>query len=224
MQAVRKRVFKALVSLTSSSPQPTAKIAAPWSVIQTRAAKIHGSDVRAGHVIERNGRYYEVLNVQHTTQGRGGATIQAEVRDIDSGVKIPQRFRTVEPVEKIVVEQKHVSFLYQDGDTVVLMEPKTFEQVEVSSQIFGKAAVYLKEDIPVILHIYEEKVMSATIPTKVTCKIVDAQDLIKGATATPQYKKAVLDNGLTVSVPQFIKAGDEIVVSTLDDTYVTRAK
>lgn len=147
-----------------------------------------------------------------------------ELRDVDSGNKSNSRFRTDETIEKVFVEQKSFTFLYQDGDTVVLMEPNTFEQVEVSTELFGNAAVYLKEDVPVTLHIYDEKVMSASIPPKVTCTVVDAQPTTKGLTAAPQYKKVVLDNGLTVSAPPFIKSGDEIVVNTMDDSYVTRAK
>ncbi|XP_020274935.1 uncharacterized protein LOC109849503 [Asparagus officinalis] len=236
MQSMRRRVFQALLARSPSSPShpppsisanealPRGTLASPWIAVQTRGCKVHGSDVRPGNVIERNGRLYQVLKAQHTQQGRGGATIQAELRDVDTGNKTNSRFRTDESIEKVFVEQKSFSFLYQDGDNVVLMEPNTFEQVEVSRELFGNAAVYLKEDVPVMLHMYDERVMSATIPPKVTCTVADAQTTAKGLTATPQYKKVVLENGLTVSAPQFIKPGDQIVVNTMDDSYVTRAK
>lgn len=211
-------------SRTANGSLPLGPLAAPWAAVQTRGCKVDGSDVRPGNIIEKNGRFYEVVKAQHTQQGRGGATIQVELRDVDSGNKSNSRFRTDESIEKVYVEQKSLSFLYQDGDTIVLMDPNTFEQVEVSRKLFGDAAVYLKEDVPVTLHVYDEKVMSASIPPKVTCTVVDAQSTSKGLTATPRYKKVTLDNGLTVSAPQFIKSGDEIVVNTMDDSYVTRAK
>ncbi|KAM0937589.1 putative ribosomal protein L2, domain 2 [Dioscorea sansibarensis] len=189
-------------------------LASPWSAIQRRGAKVMGSDVRFGNVIQRK--------AQHTQHGRGGASIQVELRDVDNGNKITERFRTDEAIERVFVEEKSFTFLYQEGDSVTLMEATTFDQIEVPKELFGKAAGYLKDDMKVTVQYYDGKPMSASVPQRVTCTVVDAQPNTKGLTAAPQYKRVLLDNGLTVLAPPFIAAGDEIVVNTTDDTYMTR--
>ncbi|XP_039119577.1 elongation factor P isoform X3 [Dioscorea cayenensis subsp. rotundata] len=280
-------------TLSQSAPNPwnqacdhslcRATLAAPWSAIQRRGAKVMGSDVRFGNVIQRKGRIFQVLKAQHTQHGRGGATIQVELRDVDNGNKITERFRTDENIERVFVEEKSFTFLYQEGDSVTLMEATTFEQIEVAKELFGKAAGYLKDDMKVTVQYYDGKPMSASVPQRVTCTVVDAQPNTKGLTAAPhllapnphcqdriltaatqsgtpgdslghrwahpglgvvlvhwlpaklriscillllvqRYKRVLLDNGLTVLAPPFIAAGDEIVVNTTDDTYMTSSK
>ncbi|MCL7051604.1 hypothetical protein MKW94_021633 [Papaver nudicaule] len=196
----------------------------PWSALQHRGVKVLGTDVRSGNIIQRKGRIYQVLKAQHTQQGRGGATIQVELRDVDSGNKVTERFRTDEAMERVFVEEKSFTFLYTIGESVTLMEPETYEQMEVSKDLFGKAAAYLKEDMKVSLQLYDGKVMSATIPPRVTCTVAEAKGKMKGLTATPQYRRVLLENGLMVQAPPFIEVGDQIIVNTIDDSYITRAK
>nr|CAD1818401.1 unnamed protein product [Ananas comosus var. bracteatus] len=193
--------------------------------------------MRVNHINE--GRIYQVLKAQHTQHGRGGATIQVELRDVDTGNKTTERFRTDEAIERVFVEEKSFTFLYHEGDSVMLMEPTTFEQLEVPKEMFGKAAAYLKDDMSVTVQYYDGRPMSASVPQRVTCTVVEAQPNTKGLTAAPQYKRVVLDNGLTVlnvgvltsKLYQFdllcstlVEAGDEIVINTTDDSYMTRAK
>ncbi|XP_072951659.1 uncharacterized protein [Typha angustifolia] len=180
--------------------------------------------VRLGNVIQRKGRIYQVLKAQHTQHGRGGATIQVELRDVDTGNKTTERFRTDEAIERVFVEEKSFTYLYQEGESVMLMEPSTFEQLEIRKELFGKSAAYLKDDMSVTLQYYDGRPMSASVPQRVTCTVVEAQPNTKGLTAAPQYKRVVLDNGLTVLAPPFVEAGDEIVINTTDDSYMTRAK
>ncbi|XP_015628762.1 uncharacterized protein [Oryza sativa Japonica Group] len=196
--------------------------AAPWAAIQRRGAKMLGSEVKLGNVIQRRGRIYQVIKAQHSHQGRGGATIQVELRDVDTGNKITERFRTDEALERVFVEEKSFTYLYQEGDNVTLMEPETFEQLEVSKELFGKTAAYLKDEMKVTLQYFDGRPMSASVPPRVTCTVVEAQPHSKGITAQPQYKRVLLDNGLTVLVPPFVEAGEKIVVSTADDSYMTR--
>ncbi|XP_020095658.1 uncharacterized protein LOC109715182 isoform X2 [Ananas comosus] len=147
-----------------------------------------------------------------------------ELRDVDTGNKTTERFRTDEAIERVFVEEKSFTFLYHEGDSVMLMEPTTFEQLEVPKEMFGKAAAYLKDDMSVTVQYYDGRPMSASVPQRVTCTVVEAQPNTKGLTAAPQYKRVVLDNGLTVLAPPFVEAGDEIVINTTDDSYMTRAK
>ncbi|KQK12597.1 uncharacterized protein LOC100824737 [Brachypodium distachyon] len=197
--------------------------ATPWAATQRRGAKMLGSDVKLGNVIQRKGHIYQVIKAQHSHQGRGGATIQVELRDVDTGNKIVERFRTDEALERVFVEEKSFTYLYQEGDNVALMEPNTFEQIEVSKDLFGKAAAYLKDEMRVTLQYYDGRAVSGSVPPRVTCTVVEAQPNTKGLTAQPQYKRVLLDNGLTVLAPPFIEAGESIVITTVDDSYVTRA-
>ncbi|KAJ3705477.1 hypothetical protein LUZ61_009182 [Rhynchospora tenuis] len=215
--------FTTLTRQTTCGPHCHATFSAPWAATQSRGAKTLGSDVRLGNVILRKGRIYQVIKAQHSHQGRGGATIQVELRDVDTGNKTVERFRTDEAIEKVFVEDKTFTFLYKEGGSIMLMEPETFEQLEVSEELFGKAASYLKEDMAVTLQYYDGRPMSASVPTRVTCTVVEAQAHTKGQTVAPQYKRVVVDNGLTIMAPSFVEAGDHIVVNTMDDSYITRA-
>ncbi|XP_021714945.1 uncharacterized protein LOC110682903 isoform X1 [Chenopodium quinoa] len=196
----------------------------PWSVYQRRGVKVAGSEVRTGNIVQRKGRIYQVIKAQHTQHGRGGASIQVELRDVDTGNKVTERFRTDESLERVYVEEKTFQYLYSEGDMVVLTDPETFEQLEVPKELFGKNAVYLKEDMTVRVQYYDGRPMSTTVPYRVTCTVVEAQAPMKGLSVNPQYKKVLLDNGLTVLAPPFIVTGDAIVVNTADDSYITRAK
>ncbi|OUZ99547.1 Translation elongation factor P/YeiP [Macleaya cordata] len=144
------------------------------------------------------GRIYQVLKAQHTQHGRGGATIQVELRDVDSGNKITERFRTDEAIERVFVEEKSFTFLYTEGDSVMIMEPNTFEQMEVSKDLFGKAAAYLTDEMKVSLQFYDGKPMSASVPQRVTCTVAEAKGHMKGITATPQYVSSLLVSCFTL--------------------------
>ncbi|KAF7061679.1 hypothetical protein CFC21_068351 [Triticum aestivum] len=237
MQILRRNLLEASRRLSSllHSPPPATLSAArrdpstgslattPWAATQRRGAKMLGSDVKLGNVIQRKGRIYQVIKSHHSHQGRGGATIQVELRDVDTGNKIVERFRTDEALERVFVEDKPFTYLYQEGDNVALMEPNTFEQLEVSKELFGKNAAYLKDEMKVTLQFFDGRALSGSVPPRVTCTVVEAQPNAKGLTATPQYKRVLLDNGLTVLAPPFVEVGENIIVSTVDDSYMTRA-
>ncbi|XP_071720919.1 uncharacterized protein [Rutidosis leptorrhynchoides] len=200
-------------------------LSVPWSANQIRFAKARGSDVRPGNVIERKGKVYQVVKAQHSTQGRGGAIIQVELRDVDSGNKVNERFRTDETVEKIYVESKAYTYLYTDEETdsVVLMEPNTFVQLDVPKHLFGDSVAYLKDDITVSVELFNDRPMSASVPKRVTCTVAEAQVQMKGMGATPHNKKVLLDNGLRVEVPPHVLTGDKILIDTTDNSYISRA-
>ncbi|KAG5517752.1 hypothetical protein RHGRI_038212 [Rhododendron griersonianum] len=220
---------RTLTTPRQSQPLIQSLLASPWSATQLRGAKYRGSDVKPGNVIERKGKIYQVVKAQHTVQGRGGACIQVELRDVDSGNKVNERLRTDEAVEKVFVEEKPYKYLYTEDDFVVLTDPKTYDQLDVPKDLFGEAAVYLKglvlnilvlkakymrrykellvtgsiksiDDMTVTVQLYDGKPMSASVPQRVTCEVVEAQVPMKGIAATPHYKKVLLDNGLSVQL------------------------
>ncbi|KAL8529038.1 hypothetical protein ACS0TY_006486 [Phlomoides rotata] len=194
-----------------------------WSTTQLRHARFSGSDVRPGNVIERRGKLFEVINAHHTTQGRGGAIMQVELRDVDSGNKVNERLRTDESVEKIFVQEKLFTYAYTDDETgnIVLLD-KSYDQLEVPKHLFGESLVYLQDEMQVTVRLYDEKPLSVSIPVRVTCTVVDAAEALKGRGPTP-YKRAVLDNGLAVKVPVHIAPGEKVVISTKDNTYHGRS-
>ncbi|CAH2053606.1 unnamed protein product [Thlaspi arvense] len=216
-----------------------------WSAVQRRGVKVNAIQLRTGNVIERTGRTFRVVEAEHKQQGRGGASIHVELRDVDNGSKLNLRFGAEESVEKVFVQEKSFTCLYTEGDTAYLIEPDTFEQVEVPLDIFGKAAVYLKEEMRVQLQLYDGRALSASVPKHVTCTIEETQLPMKGLTSAPRYKRALLDNGSTIQVaasstsmdhqlpdhhfslwmrkvPSYLEAGEKIVINTEDDSFVKR--
>ncbi|KAL3719761.1 hypothetical protein ACJRO7_004697 [Eucalyptus globulus] len=168
----------------------------PWSVLQQRGVKVRGSDVRPGNVVDRKGCI--VVKADHNQQGRGSAMIQVELRDVESGNKVNARFNTDESVEKVFVEEKSFTCMCTMGDEVALIDPQTFEQVDVKRDLFGKAGVYLKEEMKVMLRFFDDTPLSGSVPKRVICTVVDTPPPLKGVSATPAEKRALLDNGLTV--------------------------
>lgn len=183
-----------------------------------------GSEIRIGNIIEFKNRLCQVLKLQHTQHGRGGATIQAELRDIQSGLKSSERLRTAEAIERVFVDEVVYTYLYREGDHVCLMEPSTFEQVTVPSSFFGEGVVYLRDGMEVTVNVFNGQPLSATVPPRVTCTVAEAEPYFKGQTATAVPKKVILDNGLHVQVPSFVVEGDQVVIDTSDNSYITRSK
>ncbi|PPD77546.1 hypothetical protein GOBAR_DD25520 [Gossypium barbadense] len=174
-------------SLLSSSPW--------WSASQHRGVKVNAIHLRPGNVIEKS-------ESEHKQRGRGGALMQVELRDVDNGNKVSLRFGPEEPVERVFVEEKSFTCLYTEKNTAFLIEPETFDQLQVPLDLFGKSAAYLKEEMKVTLQLYDGRPLTASVPKRVTCTIKETQTPMKGVSATPRYKKALLDNGVTVQVSQ----------------------
>ncbi|KAA0055714.1 elongation factor P [Cucumis melo var. makuwa] len=165
-----------------------------WSVIQHRGFKVHGSDVKVGNIIERKGYFPSVTKVDHSHEGRGKATIKVELRDVESGNKVTQRLATDESVDRVFVQEKAYIFMCKDRDAkVLLMDPDTFEQLEVSEELFGKAAMYLQDDMKVMVQLFNDTPLSASVPKRVTCVVTEAQPPMKGIAATPKYVPSPVD-------------------------------
>ncbi|XP_057813539.2 uncharacterized protein LOC131027473 isoform X2 [Cryptomeria japonica] len=145
-----------------------------------------------------------------------------ELRDLESGLKLTERLRTSEPIEKVHLEDRTFTFLYEEGDTVFMMDPETFEQVELSKSIFGKRAAYLTDGIPITVSFHEGKALSGQMPIRMTCTVAEAEPSFRGQSVSAQYKKLVLENGRTIMGPTYLEAGDKIVVNTIEETYLER--
>lgn len=180
--------------------------------------------IRAGQVIEHDGRRWTVLKQQIITPGKGGAFIQVEMRDLKTGNKTNERWRTADTVERLVTEDKDYTYSYTDGDNIVLMDPETFEQVLVPAALLGEQLPFLQDNMELGAKLVEGDIVGITLPPHVTLEVTEADPVVKGQTASSSYKPAVLSNGVKTLVPPFIESGERIVVRTDDGSYVERAK
>lgn len=186
--------------------------------------KIQANTMRPGMVIEHQGKQWTVLKTDLLQPGKGGAFIQVEMRDIASGNKSNDRWRTQETVEKLEVRERDSQFLFKDDNLYTFMDTETFEQFSLSGDDLGDAAQYLQDGMAVTTNTIEDKPVGITLPTNITLEVVEADAVVKGQTASSSYKPGVLENGVKVMIPPFIEAGTRIVVNTSDGTYVERAK
>jgi elongation factor P len=169
-------------------------------------------------------KLYVVLNAESYHPGKGTPTTQIDMRRISDGVKIAQRYKTTEQVERAYVEDREHQFLYQDGDGFHFMNTENYDQVTLQSDLVGDQASYLQPEMKVTLAVHEGVPVSIELPQKVVLEVVETEPTIKSQTAASSYKPAVLSNGVRTMVPPFVGTGTKIVVMTADGSYVERAK
>jgi elongation factor P len=186
--------------------------------------KINGNAIRPGNIIEHQGRLWRATRIQHTQPGKGGAYLQVELKDVRDGTKLNERFRSSETVERVRLDSKAYQFLFKDGDQYTFMDNETFDQITLPEDMIGEPAAFLQDGMQVTIESYEDSPISVTLPDTVTMRIVEADAVVKGQTASSSYKPALLENGVRVLVPPHIESGTRIVVNTSDASYVERAK
>ena len=185
--------------------------------------KITAIEIKPGMIIEHKNDYWNVLKTQHVKPGKGGAFNQVELKSVIKGIKLNERFRSSEAVEKVEVDEKKFNFLYIDGDNCHFMDNNTFEQVEISKTIIGEHYKLLKENLEVTISFMKEKPISIELPKNIECIIETTDAAIKNQTASSSYKPAILDNGIKINVPPFIESGEKIIIDTRTLEYVKRA-
>ena len=186
--------------------------------------KINGNDIRPGNIIEHNKRLWVATKTQAVKPGKGGAFLQVELFDLRNGSKLNERFRSSESVERVRLDEKEFQFLYAEGEELMFMDQETFEQITLSRALIGDRVAYLNEGMMVSISMHEGDPVSVKLPDTVILKIIQADPVVKGQTASASFKPAILENGLRVMVPPHIDSGVRIVVNTEDNTYVERAK
>jgi len=186
--------------------------------------KVIASSVRKGNILDVDGKLCVVLTAQNIHPGKGTPVSQLEMRRISDGVKISERYKTTDQVERAFVEDRDYNFMYQDGDGFHFMNNETYDQVQVSPDIVGDNAPYLQENMTVKLSMHEGTPVAIQLPQRATLEVVETEPVTKGQTASSSYKPAMLSNGVRTLVPPHISAGTRIVVMTEDGSYVERAK
>ena len=180
--------------------------------------------IRAGQVLDHEGQRWTVLKQQIITPGKGGAFIQVEMRNLKTGNKTNERWRTADTVERLQTDNKDYTYSYPDGNNLVLMDPETFEELHVPSDILGDTLPFLQDGMTVELDLVEGEPVGMHLPATVILEVTEADPVVKGQTAASSYKPAMLSNGVRTMVPPFIETGERIVVKTEDGSYVERAK
>jgi len=186
--------------------------------------KVGANTIRPGNLIEHNGKQWAVLKSQIITPGKGGAFVQVEMRDLKSGNKTNERFRTADTVERLTVEERACTYLFGDDDNITLMDAETFEQIVVARELAGEPARFLQDGMEVTVDIVEGRPVSVVLPDSAVFTVAQTEPVVKGQTASSSYKPAILDNGFRTAVPPHIGEGERIVISTADGSYLERAK
>ena len=184
--------------------------------------KINAGEIRVGMLLEYKDDLWQVLKTQHVKPGKGGAFAQVEMKSVNKGTKLNERFRSSETVEKASLEETNFNYLYEDDQNYFFMNPKTFDQIEIKKEIVGEKGKLLTENLEVSVCFHNEVAISIELPNQVTCLIESTDAALKGQTASSSYKPATLDNGLSIQVPPFIEAGDKVIVDTRNLEYVKK--
>jgi elongation factor P len=186
--------------------------------------KVIASSLRKGNILEIEDKLYVVLNAESFHPGKGTPTTQVDMRRISDGVKVSQRYKTTEQVERAHVEDREFQFLYSDGEGFHFMNSENYDQITLPDDLIGNQAAYLQPEMKCMLSVHEGVPVAIELPQKAVLEVVDTEPVTKGQTASSSYKPATLSNGVRTSVPPHIAAGTRIVVMTADGSYVERAK
>jgi elongation factor P len=182
------------------------------------------TDLKKGVLITLDGKPFRVIDYSQKVMGRGGSIVNVRVKNLLDGSVIPKTFKGAEKIEPAQVETRAVQFLYRDGDTFNFMDGETFEQFELSSDMIGDIAQYLKEGNEVALQSYQGKVINVELPNNLFLEVTYTESVVKGDTTSSVLKDATLETGLVIKVPSFIKTGDIIKVDTRTGEYLERKK
>ena len=186
--------------------------------------KVIASSLRKGNVVELDGKLYVVLTAENFHPGKGTPTTSVDMRRISDGVKVAERWRTTEMVEKANVDDREYDFLYEDSEGFHFMEPATYEQFAVHPDVVGDDKAFLTDGLKVYLKTYDGVAIAMELPQRVTLEIAETEPVVKGQTASSSYKPAIATNGVRIMVPPHIGAGTRVVINTEDLSYQGRAQ
>jgi elongation factor P len=185
---------------------------------------IPATQLRPGMIIKHNNELHSVFTVNHRTPGNLRAFIQAKLRNLRTGAMFEHRFRSADVVDRVMVDETEMEFLYSDGDDFHFMNTESYEQLHISREVLGGAVDYLIPNIRLNVEFFEGKPIGIELPQTVDMQVVETEPGLKSATASSVQKPATLETGLVVQVPPFINAGEKIRVDTAEGVYLERVK
>ena len=184
---------------------------------------IQATQLKRGMCIKHDNELYRIVEAQHKTPGNLRGLVQAKIRNLRNGSISEHRFRSVDIVERAILDETEMEFLYQDGQMFHFMNNETFEQIGLSDEILGDAVPYLIPNIKLKIEMYEGRPVGIEAPLTVEMKVIETEPAIKGSTVSNQSKPAKMETGLTVMVPPFIEVGTKIIIDTRENKYLSRA-
>jgi len=183
---------------------------------------MNANDLRPGMVVKHNGELFSIHKAEHRTPGNLRAFVQARMRNLRTGAISDYRFRSTDDVERAILDETEMQYLYSDGDSFHFMNTANYEQVHLSNEIVADRAAYLVPDVMLKVVYYEGNPVDVELPATVDLRVVETEPGIKGGSATNVTKPATMETGLVVQVPPFINEGETIRVDTADGTYKDR--
>lgn len=182
------------------------------------------NDIRKGMVILFDGVPCKVMDFHHHTPGNLRAMVQTRLRNLMTGNSFEHRFRSNDPIEKVVLEQRKVQYLYSDGTLHYFMDSETYEQIAMNKEDLGEAAQWLMPNLELEIEFYNNMPIGIKLPPSIELTVVSTEPVLKGATVSNSNKPAVLENGVTIQVPPFITEGERIRVNPNEGRYIERVK
>jgi elongation factor P len=184
---------------------------------------IPATQLRPGMVIKHNNDLHAVFSVEHRTPGNLRAFIQAKLRNLRTGAMFEHRFRSADAIDKVVVDEVDMEYLYNDGDNYYFMNTETYEQTYLGKDILGDSVDYLIANLQIKVEFFDGKAVGIELPQTVELTVVETEPGLKSATASSVTKPAKTETGLVVQVPPFINEGEKIRVDTSEGAYLSRA-
>ncbi len=185
---------------------------------------MNANDLRPGMVIKHNNELFSIFKAEHRTPGNLRAFVQARMRNLRTGAISDHRFRSEDEVERAIMDEAGMQYLYSDGDSYHFMNTETYEQLHLSKEMIGDRAQYMMPDVTLTVTFYEGRPIDVVLPPTVDLKVIETEPGIKGGSATNVTKPAKLESGVIVQVPPFISEGEMIRVDTISGAYLERVK
>lgn len=167
---------------------------------------------------------YKVVQYKHTHLGRGGAKIRVKVKNLKDGHVLGLNFSGNDRFEEVVLEKRKMQYLYQQGEEYVFMDPVSFEQINISDQVLGESAKFLKEGEEMNIMFWQDQPLDVDLPSSIVVEVAECDPGVKGNSATNMFKSAVTKEGLKIKVPLFVNQGNKVKIDTRTGEYVERAK
>ncbi len=185
---------------------------------------IGATQLRAGMIILLEKELYKVIEVMHFSHSKCRGVVQTKLKNLKTGITIEHRFRPDEKIEKAVLDQREMEYLYNNDSEYIFMDKETYEQFSLDAETLGEARSYLIPNLTIKVNLFEGKPVGIELPLTVDLKVVSTEPYLKGATVTTSSKPATLETGLVVNVPQFIEVGNVVRVDTTEGKYLERVK
>ncbi len=186
--------------------------------------KINGNEIRPGNIVQHQDSLWVAVKTHAVKPGKGPAYNQVELKNLINGSKLNERFRSSETVERVRLEQKDHTYLYEEGDLLVFMDSETYDQIHIAKDLIGERVAFLQDGMKVVVESHEGRAIGVQMPEHATLQITETEPTVKGQTASSSFKPAIIENGLRVLVPPYICVGEKVVVNTTTLEYVKRAE